>query len=129
LHLSGSFVFTTGLEIVLEDDKRFKGCTPGSAVIFKRKGENKMQFMAILNYDCAKRREVLKRRAEKGTLTGSKVIGEWSVIGGGRVFRVIEADDPRIILEGARAWNDFGLVELIPVMSTEDIIKLSATQI
>ena len=65
-----------------------------------------MLFMGILTYDCEKRGEVIKRRGEKGPITGGKIIGEWAEIGGGRVFRVIELDNPKIALAASIAWND-----------------------
>ncbi len=87
-----------------------------------------MLFMAIFTYEPEKRSEVIKRRAEKGPITGAKIIGEWGSIGGGRVFRVIEVDDPKVLLAGSMAWSDLGKVELIPIMTSEDVIKLASSK-
>ena len=84
--------------------------------------------MAIFTYEPEKRSEVIKRRAEKGPMTKAKIIGEWGSLSGGRVFRVIEMDDPKVMLEGVMAWSDLGKVELIPIMASEDIIKLALSK-
>ena len=87
-----------------------------------------MLFMAIFTYDPEKREAVIKRRAEKGLLTTAKVIGEWGAIAGCRVFRVVEADDPMVLLAASMAWGDLGQVEIIPIMTSEDIIKAAASK-
>lgn len=86
-----------------------------------------MLFMAIFTYEPEKRMEVIKRRAEKGPMAAGKIIGEWGAIAGGRVFRVFEIDDPSAILAAVMAWSDLGKIELIPVMTSEDVIKLAST--
>jgi len=85
-----------------------------------------MLYMSIYTYEPEKRASVIKRRAEKGATVpeGMKVIGEWSAIGGGRVFSLVEMEDPRLGLAVSSAWNDLGKVEIIPVMLTEDVMKL-----
>jgi hypothetical protein len=85
-----------------------------------------MLFMAIFTFEPEKSAEVLKRRMEKGPLASGKIIGEWGAIGGGRVFRVMEGDDPGAMLKASSAWTDLGRVELIPVMATEDVVKAAS---
>ena len=87
-----------------------------------------MLFMAIFTFDTQKRDEVIKRRAEKGAMFGGKIIGEWSAIAGGRVFRVVDTDDPKVMLAASMAWSDLGQVELIPIMTSEDVVKLAASK-
>lgn len=87
-----------------------------------------MLFMAIFTYDPEKRDAVIKRRAEEGPLTTAKIIGEWGAIGGGRVFRVVEVDDPKVMLAASMAWGDLGKVELVPVMASEEVIKAAASK-
>ncbi|MFC2012802.1 DUF3303 domain-containing protein [Chloroflexota bacterium] len=84
--------------------------------------------MTIYTYDPKDRDAVIKRRAEKGAMAppGMKIVGEWSVLTGGRVFRLVEADDPRIMLGATAAWADLGKIESIPVMETEEVMKLLA---
>ena len=85
-----------------------------------------MLFMVIFNYEPQNRDEIVKRRMEKGPLIpeGVKTIGEWTGIGGGRVFRVAEATDPAEMMKGVMAWGDLGRVEVIPVMDSESVMKM-----
>ena len=87
-----------------------------------------MLFMGIFTYEPDKRTEVIKRRAEKGPMTEGKIIGEWGAIGGGRVFRVVEIDDPKVMLTAVMAWSDLGKMELIPIMTSEDVIKVASSK-
>ena len=53
--------------------------------------------MAIAVYEPEKRNEVIKRRQARRAIEppkGAKRIGEWSVIGGGKVFMLIDVEDP-----------------------------------
>ena len=85
-----------------------------------------MLFMTIYTYEPEKREAVIKRRAEKGAMapTGMIIVGEWSDITGGRVFRLVEVDDPRVMLGASAAWADLGKIESVPVMQTEEVMKL-----
>ncbi len=87
-----------------------------------------MLFMSIYTFEPENRDAVIKRRAEKGALVqaGVKVVGEWSCIAGLRVFRLAEVEDPRALLAATSAWLDLGKIEIHPVMSTEDAMKLLA---
>ncbi len=85
-----------------------------------------MLFMSIFTYDPDKRDEVIKRGVGKEQLTGGKIIGQWAAIGGGRIFRVVEADDPKAMLATAMTWTDLGNDEIIPIMTVEDMMKLVA---
>jgi hypothetical protein len=57
-----------------------------------------------------------------------EVIGEWGSIAGGRVYRVVEIDDPKVMLKAVMAWSDLGKMELIPIMASEDVIKLASSK-
>ena len=85
-----------------------------------------MLFMTIYTYEPEKREAVIKRRAEKGAMAppGMKIVGEWSDITGGRVFKLVEVDDPRVMLGASAAWADLGKIESVPVMQTEEVMKL-----
>ena len=89
-----------------------------------------MLFMTIFTYDPKDREAVVKRRAEKGRMEppGVKVIGEWSYLGGGRVFELCEGDDPRAMLRYSASWADLGKIEFFPVMETEEVMKLFASR-
>ena len=82
--------------------------------------------MTIYTYEPGQRNEIVKRRLERGTVVseGVKVIGEWSYIGGGRGFMVLEAQDPKIIMATTLAWSDLIKFETLPVMETEEVMEL-----
>ena len=86
-----------------------------------------MLFMTVYTYEPHKRDEVVRRRAEKGPLlpAGVKALGEWSYIGGGRVFRLFECDDAAAAFRAAYAWSDLGKVEIHPVLETDKIMQLA----
>ena len=85
-----------------------------------------MLFMTIFTYEPERRDEVQKRVVSKGTMVpkGAKEIGVWSALGGGRVFRLLDVDDPRIMYQGTRAWSDLGKIEVVPVIDTGDAVKM-----
>lgn len=86
-----------------------------------------MLFMAIATYEPEKRNEIIKRRQEREAIEppkGAKLIGEWNVIGGGKVFRLIDVEDPKAGFAAALAWSDLCKIEIIPVIETEEAMKL-----
>lgn len=85
-----------------------------------------MLFMSIFTYEPKDREAVIKRRLEKGRMEppGVKVIGEWSYLGGGRVFELSEGDDPRAMMGYSAAWADLGKIEIFPVIETGEVMKL-----
>jgi hypothetical protein len=84
-----------------------------------------MLFMSIITFEPEKRDEVIKRFAEKGavTLSGRKVIGTWSEIGGNRAFRLVEIEDPKALVAATFDWSDLTKIEEIPVIETEEMMK------
>ena len=85
-----------------------------------------MLFMSIITFEPEKRDEVVKRFAEKGamTLPGRKVIGTWNAIGGNRVFRLVEIEDPKALVLASAAWSDLVNIEEIPVMESGELMKV-----
>jgi hypothetical protein len=85
-----------------------------------------MLFMSIVTWEPEKRDEVVKRFAEKGamTISGRKVIGTWNAIGGNRVFRLVEIEDPKALVAADVAWSDLVKIEEIPVMETGELMKV-----
>ena len=83
-----------------------------------------MLFMTVFTYEPALRNEVIRRRAQKGTLApkNMKVLGEWSYAGAGRVFRLVEVDDLAAMVEGAAAWTDLGKLDVFPVLEVEKVL-------
>ena len=85
-----------------------------------------MLFMTVYTYPPANRDEVIKRRLEKGPQLPPEVktLGEWSYIGSGRVFRLIEASDAASAFKGSYAWSDLGTVETYPVMEVDAVMAM-----
>ena len=89
-----------------------------------------MLFMTVYKYEPHNRDEVVKRRAEKGGMVpeGMKLVGEWSCVKSGQVFRLVDTDDAAAMMAGTFAWSDLGTVEIHPVMETEEVMKLIGNQ-
>ncbi len=92
---------------------------------YARERGNKMLFMCIYNFEPKEREAVVKRFIEKGSMIppGVKLISEWSVLAGGRMFRLIESDDTMAIAETSAAWVDLCKLEVIPVIETKERMK------
>ena len=86
-----------------------------------------MLFMIIYTWEPGQRNEVVKRRMQKGRLIpeGVKVLGEWTDLGGGRGFLLVESNDSKALMSGSRAWLDLMKMEAVPVMDTEESMKLA----
>jgi len=85
-----------------------------------------MLFMTVFTYEPGNREAVIKQRAEKGGLVppGVKIMGEWSAVGAGRVFRLVEADSVPALLAAVHPWAYLGKVKTYPVMPVDEVIKL-----
>ena len=82
-----------------------------------------MLYMSIFTFSPEKRELVMKRRREAGAMSRGKILAEWITIGGGRVFGVVEVDNPSLMLQAVQAWSDLGQTDLMPIMTLEDAIK------
>ena len=89
-----------------------------------------MLFMSVYTYKPGNRDEVIKRRLEKGALVpeGIKVLGEWSYVGSGRVFRLFEASDAAAAFKGSYSWSDLGTIDTYPVMETDAVMARLAAK-
>ena len=87
-----------------------------------------MFLMAIFTYEPGQRNEAVIRRMQGRALPeGVKLIGEWTELAGGRTFRVVDMpDDPKLGLAATLSWSDIGKMEFIPVMDTEEAVRLAA---
>jgi len=84
-----------------------------------------MKFMVVYTYDPKDRDAVVKKRmGGEPKPPGMKTLGEWSYLGGGRVFELVECDDPRAMLGASAPWAGMGKIELFPVMETDEVMKL-----
>jgi hypothetical protein len=93
----------------------------------KRKGD-KDAIYGYFYMGPDKRNDVLKRRME-GAMSPPeiKILKEWVDIQSGRSFRLIENDDPKAAMRATMAWADLGKLEIVPVMETEEVLKLAAS--
>ena len=84
-----------------------------------------MLFMNIYTWKPGVRNDLVKRRMEKGiTLSdGVKKIGEWTDLGGGRGFLLIESDNPKACMSSTQVWSDLMRMEIVPVIETSEIFK------
>ena len=87
-----------------------------------------MLYMTIFTYEPENRDEVIKRAVTKGTMVpeGAKDLGQWSSTSGGKVFRLVEMDDPLVAYKGSHAWSDLGKIEVFPVLDTQELLKILA---
>lgn len=87
-----------------------------------------MLYMTVFTYEPSARDEIIRRRLEKGALVpkGMKLLGEWSYMGSGRVFRLVDVEDPAVMVEATRPWTDVGHLEVYPVMEVEAMLKTIA---
>jgi hypothetical protein len=86
-----------------------------------------MLFMAVSSWEPGKRDEVAKRSLKIGDATlpkGVKSLGQWTVIGGNRSFRLLDVEDPRVMYESARQWTDLFSIEYFPVLETAEVLKI-----
>jgi len=83
-----------------------------------------MLIMDIITWEPTRAEEVLKHRVEEKIPEGVKVIGEWIEIGGCRAYRLVEVADPKLLFAMTSFWIGLGKKELVPVMGTEEAMKL-----
>ncbi|MHB8093786.1 MAG: DUF3303 domain-containing protein [Candidatus Aminicenantales bacterium] len=85
-----------------------------------------MLFMTVYTYEPENHEAVIKKRVEGGKLvpSGVKIIGEWSAVGAGRVFRLVESDSMPALHAAVHPWSNLGKTKTYPVMPVDDVIKL-----
>jgi hypothetical protein len=85
-----------------------------------------MLFMVVFSYQAKHRNEVVKRRLTLGSQLpeGVKSMGEWSYIGSGKVFRLVEATDTTAMFKANYAWSDLGTLEMYPVIAVDQVMGM-----
>ena len=88
-----------------------------------------MLYMNILTWEPGKRDEVVKRAQTKGIgHEGIKVLATWIDVQGGRGFQLSEEPaDPKLSIKANFEWNDIMKIESVPVMESEEFLKLLAS--
>ena len=86
-----------------------------------------MLFMNIYTWEPGQRNEMLKRRMEKGMALseGVKLVGEWTDLGGGRGFLLVESNDSKACMASTMVWSDLIKSEIVPVIVTADLMKVA----
>lgn len=84
-----------------------------------------MLFMSISTWEPENRNEMVARRAANGPMIYGdfKLLHEW--VGGNYIVRIFESDNVQDIFKGLLAWSDLMKINIMPVMETEDIMKLT----
>ena len=83
-----------------------------------------MLIMDIITWESGEAQAIIKHRMEEKIPDGIKVIGEWVSIAGCRAYRLVEVADPKLLFAMTSAWIGLGKKELVPVMGTEEMMKL-----
>ncbi len=83
-----------------------------------------MLFMVVFTWEPEKMDEVFKRREAEEIPEGYKIVGEWLDISGGRVFRLFDVADTKVIPAVSFPWSALGKPEIVPVIETEEAMKL-----
>jgi hypothetical protein len=90
-----------------------------------------MLFMTVYSWEPGKRDEVAKRsplNEDAALPKGIKSLGQWSVIGNNRGFRLLDVEDPEAMYKGAREWTDLFNVEYFPVLETAEVLKIISSK-
>ena len=82
--------------------------------------------MIVYTFSPENRDAVVKRRVEQGALVppGGKVVGEWASTAGQLVFRLLETDDPKVLMAATLGWSDLGSIESYAVLPMDDVLKI-----
>lgn len=83
-----------------------------------------MLFMNVFTYKPEHSKEVIERWMKEEIPEGVKIVGEWPLIAGNKVFRLIETDSPEAYWGLTMNWSNIGKIKSYPVMKSEDLKKL-----
>lgn len=87
-----------------------------------------MLFMVIEHFKGRNPAPVYKRFAESGRLMpeGLSYVNSWIEVGMDRCFQVMETDDPNLLQEWIKNWGDLVDFEVVPVVTSAEMVKLFA---
>ncbi len=73
---------------------------------------------------------VYKRFAEQGRLMpdGLSYVNSWIEVGMDRCFQVMETDDPALLQEWIKNWGDLVDFEVVPVVTSAEMVDLFASR-
>ena len=83
-----------------------------------------MLFMCVTTSEPVNGNETMRKRLEKGRMFpgGVKVLGEWTVLSGAGGFMLVESNDPKALMDAARAWADVAKIEPFPVIGAGEVL-------
>jgi hypothetical protein len=89
-----------------------------------------MLFMVIEHFKGRDPGPVYKRFAEKGRLMpdGLKYVNSWIEVGMDRCFQVMETDHPILLQEWIKNWGDLVDFEVVPVVTSAEMVALYSEQ-
>lgn len=87
-----------------------------------------MLFMVIEHFKGHNPAPVYKRFAERGRLMpeGLRYVNSWIEVGMDRCFQVMETDEPILLQEWIKNWGDLVDFEVVPVVTSAEMVKLFA---
>ncbi|MBV9242175.1 MAG: DUF3303 family protein [Acidobacteria bacterium] len=85
-----------------------------------------MLFMVIEHFKGRDPKHVYERFAERGRLMpdGLNYVNSWIEVGMDRCFQVMETDDAILLQEWIKNWNDLVDFEVVPVVSSAEMVAL-----
>ncbi len=88
-----------------------------------------MLFMTMYIFERGQENEIAKKQMQRRSEVkgGFKVIGDWISPDGHKGFILFEAEDEKAIKATTSAWSDIMRVETVPVISSEEAVKLAKT--
>jgi len=87
-----------------------------------------MIFMVIEHFKERDPGSVYKRFADRGRMMpeGLKYVNSWIEVGMDRCFQVMETDDPVLLQEWIKNWRDLVDFEVVPVVTSAEMVELFA---
>jgi hypothetical protein len=84
-----------------------------------------MVYMVIETFRNPDGKAVYQRFQEKGRMlpAGLHYVQSWVEPGRGRCFQVMQTEDPRLLKEWARHWEDLVDFEIVPVVSSQEAAR------
>ncbi|MEQ1642570.1 MAG: DUF3303 family protein [Pyrinomonadaceae bacterium] len=89
-----------------------------------------MLFMVVEHFKDRDPALVYKRFAEQGRLMpeGLSYVNSWIEVGMDRCFQVMETDDPALFQEWIKNWGDLVDFEVVPVVTSAEMVELFASR-
>jgi Protein of unknown function (DUF3303) len=85
-----------------------------------------MLFMVIEHFRGRDPKGVYERFAERGRMMpdGLNYVNSWIEVGMDRCFQVMETEHPALLQEWISKWNDLVDFEVVPVVTSAEMVRL-----